>query len=102
METKVKEFLESAMYDRHHGCLDGDCPHEHANDCLKELTTLLNERSDEAKALLNPESYRVLLVCPKCSERHIDKGEFAKRLHHTHQCNLCGFQWRVEPYCFGA
>lgn len=36
----------------------------------------------------------LILYCPKCDGRHIDKGEFAKRPHHTHACQHCGFSWR--------
>lgn len=36
----------------------------------------------------------MLLWCPECGERHIDKGEFATRLHHTHSCQGCGMTWR--------
>jgi rubredoxin len=36
----------------------------------------------------------MLLWCPECGERHIDKGEFYTRLHHTHSCQHCGLTWR--------
>jgi rubredoxin len=36
----------------------------------------------------------MLLWCPECGERHIDRGEFATRLHHTHSCQHCGLTWR--------
>lgn len=41
----------------------------------------------------------MLLVCPSCSERHIDDGEFAVNPHHTHACQACGMVWRpaIEP-----
>ena len=32
----------------------------------------------------------MILVCPSCSERHIDRGEFADKSHHTHACQGCG------------
>ena len=34
------------------------------------------------------------LYCPKCSELHIDEGEFATKPHHTHSCQYCGLTWR--------
>lgn len=41
------------------------------------------------------------LVCPgtkadgsPCARLHIDTGEFATRLHHTHACQFCGHVWR--------
>lgn len=36
----------------------------------------------------------MLLHCPQCGERHIDKGEFATKPHHTHACQECGHVWR--------
>ncbi len=36
----------------------------------------------------------IIMHCPGCSERHIDRGEFATRPHHTHACQLCGIVWR--------
>jgi len=36
----------------------------------------------------------MLLWCPKCHERHIDQGEFAVKIHHTHACQFCGMVWR--------
>lgn len=36
----------------------------------------------------------MLLWCPMCGERHIDKGEFATKPHHTHACQHCGMVWR--------
>lgn len=38
----------------------------------------------------------MLLWCPdpKCNARHVDKGEFATRVHHTHSCQTCGHTWR--------
>lgn len=36
----------------------------------------------------------MLIWCPECGERHIDEGEFAERLHHTHACQTCGMVWR--------
>ena len=36
----------------------------------------------------------LLLSCPVCHARHIDKGEFATKPHHTHACQKCGTVWR--------
>lgn len=40
-----------------------------------------------------------LLWCPACGERHIDVGDFATKVHHTHACQHCGMVWRpcVSP-----
>ena len=36
----------------------------------------------------------LILTCPCCGERHIDKGEFVSKSHHTHACQYCGMVWR--------
>jgi hypothetical protein len=36
----------------------------------------------------------MILTCPACGGRHIDEGEFATKLHHTHACQHCGMVWR--------
>lgn len=36
----------------------------------------------------------ILLYCPGCHERHIDRLEWSTRPHHTHACQLCGTVWR--------
>lgn len=40
------------------------------------------------------EAIPMLLWCPKCGGRHIDRGEFATKDHHTHACQFCGMVWR--------
>lgn len=45
----------------------------------------------------------LLLWCPGCGKRHIDKGKFATKLHHTHACQHCGMVWRPAiEYSFGV
>ncbi len=34
------------------------------------------------------------LTCPECGELHVDVGEFATKVHHTHSCQACGLTWR--------
>lgn len=34
------------------------------------------------------------LPCPTCGELHIDVGDFATKVHHTHSCQHCGMTWR--------
>jgi hypothetical protein len=48
-----------------------------------------------------PTAIPMLLWCPACGERHIDVGEFATKLHHTHACQGCGMVWRpaIVPTC---
>jgi hypothetical protein len=36
----------------------------------------------------------MLLHCPMCGKRHVDRGEFATKSHHTHACQKCGHVWR--------
>jgi predicted RNA-binding Zn-ribbon protein involved in translation (DUF1610 family) len=36
----------------------------------------------------------LLLWCPACGERHVDRGDFATKPHHTHACQGCGMVWR--------
>ena len=36
----------------------------------------------------------MLLWCPECKARHVDVGEFATKVHHTHACQSCGHVWR--------
>lgn len=40
------------------------------------------------------EPVRILLHCPLCRAKHIDVGEFATKVHHTHACQGCGHVWR--------
>jgi len=41
-----------------------------------------------------PPAVPMILQCPQCHARHIDRGEFATKPHHTHACQSCGFCWR--------
>lgn len=34
------------------------------------------------------------IPCPSCGELHVDEGEFATKVHHTHACQHCGMTWR--------
>ncbi len=36
----------------------------------------------------------MILTCPSCNHRHVDKGEFATKAHRTHACQSCGMVWR--------
>lgn len=44
--------------------------------------------------LEDPRPIHMLLWCPECGERHVDVGEFANKVHHTHACQTCGHVWR--------
>ncbi len=41
-----------------------------------------------------PSPIPMVLTCPSCGARHIDEGEFATKIHHTHSCQSCGLTWR--------
>jgi hypothetical protein len=41
-----------------------------------------------------PSTVPMYLTCPKCNARHIDDGDFATKVHHTHSCQACGMTWR--------
>lgn len=44
--------------------------------------------------MTDPVPIPMYLTCPKCGARHIDEGEFATKVHHTHECQSCGLTWR--------
>ena len=44
--------------------------------------------------MADPAPVPMLLWCPLCGRRHIDRGAFAERPHHTHACQHCGHVWR--------
>lgn len=39
-----------------------------------------------------------ILHCPECGVQHVDDGEWATRVHRTHQCQACGHEWRPCEY----
>lgn len=43
---------------------------------------------------VHPEPIPMILHCPSCGKRHIDRGEYATKPHHTHACQCCGTVWR--------
>lgn len=49
-------------------------------------------RAEDVAPIMAP--IPMLLMCPACHCRHIDKGEFATKPHHTHACQRCGMVWR--------
>jgi len=36
----------------------------------------------------------MILHCPECRARHVDRGKFATHVHTSHSCQACGFTWR--------
>lgn len=44
------------------------------------------------------EATNCVLFCPKCACQHIDKGEWATKLHRTHLCDRCGHEWMPSAF----
>lgn len=61
-------------------------------DRIRKLTA-------EVYALRNPPPVPMILRCPVCHMRHIDKGDFSAHPHHTHACQECGECWRPAVVC---
>lgn len=59
-------------------------------DAVKALAA----RMKSAPATSVPLAVPMLLWCPACAARHVDRGVFATKPHHTHACQGCGFVWR--------
>lgn len=60
------------------------------DECVDLSMTLLIEKGH----LPPPGPIPLILTCPICRARHIDEGEFATKVHHTHACQGCGHVWR--------
>lgn len=54
------------------------------------------ERRPDLTSVNTPLAIPMILHCPmpSCGARHIDEGEFATKIHHTHACQTCGHVWR--------
>lgn len=67
-----------------------------ANDPLRQLALVAAIDAVRAVVLEKelPAPVPMLLWCPKCGQRHVDKGAFAKKVHHTHACQNCGLAWQ--------
>ena len=82
---------------------DGDAdnlsPAQTAIRAMKELIVAQNRLREIDGPKLQfidvvPARIQMILTCPECRARHVDKGEFATKPHHTHACQACGFVWR--------
>lgn len=73
---------------------------------LKQKINKIEQSIILCKELSNNIMYEVMF-CPACNKQHIDEGEFAIKLHHTHRCVNdfagmgCGCEWREKTYKFG-
>jgi predicted RNA-binding Zn-ribbon protein involved in translation (DUF1610 family) len=57
-----------------------------------EIVAMAEEIQRRRQTIEEPIPMR--LPCPACGRLHIDEGEFATKLHHTHACQACGMVWR--------
>ncbi len=75
-------------------------------------TARFSRETDTAKRLREQTGHWISMWCPFCGKPHVDRGEWAKRLHHKHLCHDdehgkgCGKLFRIgEPgspdYFFG-
>jgi len=60
----------------------------------QEVECSVCQNNKPASAVESDLAIPMRLVCPECSELHIDEGEFATKPHHTHACQHCGNVWR--------
>ncbi len=67
-----------------------DAAHANVRRLVGEAS-ILKDRIDK---LEEPIVIKMRLPCPECGDLHIDEGEFATKLHHTHACQSCGNVWR--------
>jgi rubredoxin len=74
------------------GAFAGEVQHEGARDILRRIADEL--RRWRAGTLGKHERVPMILFCPQCGQRHLDVGQWATRIHHTHACQSCGFVWR--------
>lgn len=59
------------------------------------------------KLNLNTTAFRMVMLCPSCGKLHVDRGEWATRLHRTHLCvddpdsypvQGCGTKWKPSEF----
>lgn len=60
---------------------------------VSNLIGALDEVMDSRARRVEP-PIPMLLWCPECGQRHVDRGAFAEKAHHTHACQECGMTWR--------
>jgi len=89
---EAREALVAAMCEFHHSGSDRVAV-AMAADALADLILAL-AAPREPTAAASTEAIPMRLPCPGCGELHIDEGEFATKLHHTHSCQSCGLTWR--------
>lgn len=81
---------------REGGFCDAATEAHHTVYCDRALT-LVESAYDAGRASatpVEPGPIPMVLHCPECRTRHVDVGEFATKVHHTHSCQGCGLTWR--------
>lgn len=63
---------------------------------VRDLAPFISEAMKDPEAR---EPIPMLLWCPECGARHVDRGDFASKPHHTHACQGCGHVWRPAIAC---
>lgn len=69
-------------------------PAQARGDVLRVIDEYVVSATGVSAAMAEPTPVALILSCPVCGKRHIDKGEFATKPHHTHACQTCGMVWR--------
>jgi hypothetical protein len=62
--------------------------------CFRGWKTIQVKRAEPAPPPAGPAPIPMRLPCPSCGALHLDVGEFATKVHHTHSCQACGMTWR--------
>lgn len=84
-ETSVKDAIDKGLAFVH-------CSARYPTD--EELVAIRDALVFANNTLLNPQPIPMRIHCPECGELHIDEGEFATKIHHTHACQHCGAVFR--------
>lgn len=56
----------------------------------RELLNFLLSRLD----VTDPPPIPMQIICPRCSEQHVDEGAYATIPHKSHTCQECGLTWK--------
>ncbi len=74
--------------------LHGEFLEVEARRLLIRFAFVVANRVEAATAADQVSPVPMLIYCPECKARHIDRGTFATKEHHTHSCQSCGHTWR--------
>lgn len=69
-------------------------PEWHREKARNALIAYAAEVAPKPSRFDHLEPVPLILHCPACGVRHIDRGAFATKPHHTHACQGCGHVWR--------